>query len=300
MKEFRAGFVGVIGLPNAGKSSVVNALVQDKVAIVTPKAQTTRRRALGLVTDEKCQIVFVDAPGLVEKNNNLNQFLRDEMDEVIKSSDCLLAVLNIDADRPEDLQEVLKIAKTSGKPWMAFVNKTDIQEKAHRVAILVGQIAEAGAPYVIGNTQDQKNLPREEIINFFYEHLPPSPAPLYDVDLISPQSVREIAAEIVREKCFTNLHNEVPYSLAVRIEKFDESKHIPHIHFEIIVGKDAHKGIILGQKGQMIKKIASEARTEIEKLLGTQIFMAVQVRVEERWASNKKLMKELGYVIESK
>ncbi len=300
--SYKAGFLGLIGQPNAGKSTLMNFLVDEKVSIVSAKPQTTRRRILGMWSTDKGQIVFVDAPGLIKAEKGLNGFLEKEAQDVIRSSDALIAVISIDEQKADDAMKVIELVSQSGKPWIGVITKTDIEDKAHRIMILKRMIEEKGAKaFSISVAKSADDVEeREAILIEFLELLPESPAPLYDTELFTNENVREMATEIIREKCFEVLHQEIPYSLAVRIIKFDEeSASVPKIHAEIMVSKEGHKGIVVGKEARTIKEIGTLARKEIEKLMDQKVFLDLNVAVKEAWFENKRMMKELGYVADS-
>ncbi|MEN0057440.1 MAG: GTPase Era [Bdellovibrio sp.] len=299
---YKAGFLGLIGQPNAGKSTLMNFLVDEKVSIVSAKPQTTRRRILGIWSNDAGQIVFVDAPGLIKADKGLNGFLAKEAEDVIGSSDALIAILSVDEDKPENAEKVLDMVVASGKPWIGVITKADLQEKAHRVLILKRMIEDRKGKALSISVKDSLNdsEEREALLVEFLELLPESPAPLYDVELFTNENIRDMASEVIREKCFEHLHQEIPYSLAVRIIKFDENAEpVPRIHAEILVSKDNHKAIVIGKEAQSIKKIGTEARKEIEKLMGEKIFLDLIVNTKPEWFENKRMMKELGYGTES-
>ncbi|MDG0816664.1 GTPase Era [Bdellovibrio svalbardensis] len=299
--SYKAGFLGLIGQPNAGKSTLMNFLVDEKVSIVSAKPQTTRRRILGIWSTDKGQVVFVDAPGLIKSDSGLNGFLAQEAHDVINSSDALLAIIPVDEQKPEDAEKVLDLVSKSGKPWIGVITKTDIEEKAHRVMILRKMIEDRGgksmsisATAYAGDAEE-----REAMLIEFLELMPASPAPLYDTELFTNENVREMAAEIIREKCFENLHHELPYNIAVRIIKFDENAALPKIYAEIIVSRESHKPIVIGKGASVIKKIGMDARKELEKLMDEKVFLDLNVTAKPEWFGNKRMMKELGYVVES-
>jgi len=300
MKEFKAGFVGLIGQPNAGKSSFLNRFVAEKVAAVTPKPQTTRRRVLGIVTNEDTQTVFVDAPGLVKTSTGINPFLFSELQSVMEESDVLIAVLSLDTETPEMVDEILDMVAYKKKPWCVFINKTDLQEKAHRLGKIIEKVELRQGKYFVGTCSHDEGIPKSEILSFCRENLPTNPGPLYDKDIFTPHTMRELSVEIVREKCFEFLDKELPYQLAVRIIKFDETEAIPHISFEILVSKETHKGIVIGKAGATLKKIGTEARQEIEKMMGSKVFLQFHVAIRPLWMKNTQMMEELGYVITPK
>lgn len=299
---YRAGFLGLIGQPNAGKSTLMNFLVDEKVSIVSSKPQTTRRRILGMWSSDQGQIVFVDAPGLIKAEEGLNGFLAREAHDVIDSSDALLAIISVDTDKSEQAEQVIDMVAKSGKPWVAVITKVDLEEKSHRVMILKKMIEDKGGKVFSTSVKDKEaKEDREDLLLQFLELLPESPAPLYDTELFTNENMREMVAEVIRERCFENLHHEIPYNLAVRIIKFDEeAKPVPKIYTEIIVSKDSHKAIVIGKGASVIKAISSEARKEVEKLMGEKVFLEVQVVSKPEWFDNKRIMKELGYVIDNK
>jgi GTPase len=303
--DYRAGFVGIVGQPNAGKSTLMNLLVQEKISIVTDKPQTTRRRILGVVSKDNGQIVYVDAPGLLRSKSGLNKFLEQEALDVVESSDILIAVLSIDEKDPDNLTQILDIVSQSKKSAFVVITKVDIEDKKHRILkikdMIQAKLPKARIFELSSKWGDDIAIVRKDIEDHALSMLPKNPAPLYDVELFTPHTERELVVEMVREQCFEEFHSEIPYSLAVRVTKFDESRpELPHIFAEIIVSKDSHKPIIIGKGGTIIKKIGQQSREQIEKILGRQIFLSLNVVVRDEWFMNKGLMKDLGYVVENK
>lgn len=299
---YRAGFLGLIGQPNAGKSTLMNFLVDEKVSIISAKPQTTRRRIHGIWSTDQGQIVFVDAPGIVKADKGLNGFLAQEAQEVMSASDALVAVVSVDERNPEDAERIIEMVSKSGKPWLGLVTKADIEEKAHRVLILKDMITKAGGKAFSVSVKDsfQDSEEREALLIEFLELLPESPAPLYDTELFTNENMRDLVSEIIRERCFEILHQEVPYSLAVRIIKFDEyAEPVPKIFAEILVSKPNHKAIVIGKEASIIKRIGMESRKQIENLMGQKVFLDIQVVSKPDWFENKRMMKELGYATKS-
>lgn len=295
--SYKAGFVGLIGLPNAGKSTLVNALIGDKVSIVTNKPQTTRQRITGVFSDESMQAVFVDAPGVVQAKKGLNKFLEDEYKNVVEESDVLVAVLNIDEKSPDGLDRIIEIVSTSGKPWIAIINKTDIKEKFHRILILRNKVSDFGVPVFEVSALKKPEVVREDLLAALKERLPESPAPLYGDNIFTTQSVREMSAELIREKCFEVLHQEIPYGLAVRIIQFKEDEGpTVKIYAEIVLSKDNHRAMVIGEGGKRLKAVGVRARKDLETLLGRQVYLDLHVTIKKNWMQNEKMMKELGYV----
>ncbi len=293
----KVGYIGLIGMPNAGKSSLLNRLVQDKISIVTDKPQTTRRRVLGLVSTEKSQLIFVDAPGIIGANHGLNAFLEKEAEEVMADSDVLLAVLSLKEKEKTNIVKVLDMVSTKGKKWAAVVTHSDLQEYARRLPIIEEMVtSRGGRMWVIEPLRQEKQENLDEMLAILTDWLPESPQPFYDPESLTPHSVRDIATEIIREKGFECLHHELPYSLAVRIEKFDESSPtLTKIYAHIMVSRESHKLIVIGSKAATIKKIGTESRLALEKLLQTKVFLDLKVIVRENWMDNQRMMQELGY-----
>lgn len=300
---YRSGFVGLIGQPNAGKSTLMNLLVKEKVSIVTAKPQTTRRRILGIVSADEGQAVFVDAPGVLKAAKGLNAFLSQEAQDVIEQSDLLIAVLALDTETKEQAEEIVEMVVGSKKPWFAVITKTDLVEFHRRKEALREMLAKhkscLGVVVASNKSKEESEEARKEILRFAFTQLPESPQPLYDIELFTPHNVKDLVTEIIREQAFEVLHHEIPYNIAVRVQKFDESDaKLPKIYAEILVSRDSHKPILIGKSGATIKEIGTLARKGIEKLMGQKVFLGLEVSVRENWFENKKLMKELGYVVE--
>ena len=295
--NYRAGFVGLIGLPNSGKSTLMNALVGEKVSIVTSKPHTTRRRVMGLISEKDFQIVFVDAPGVVKAKSGLNLFLREEAEDVISQSDALIAVLNIDERRAEHLEEIVQMVKASGKPWIALIHKTDLPQ-LHRPQILREELALLGVPIAQGSSLVEPKAVREILLERLLTMIPEAKAPLYDEELYTLSSTRELCAEIIREKCFELLHQEIPFGLAVKIQRYAEDDGpLVNIFSEIMVAKENHRAIVIGREGATLKQIGTEARKEMEKLTGRRIYLDLKVQSKKGWQKNPGMMKDLGYVL---
>lgn len=297
---YRAGFLGVIGQPNAGKSSLVNFLVREKVSIVSAKPQTTRRRVLGLWSAEEGQVVFVDAPGVIDAESGLNGFLAQEAKDVIDSSDALVAVVSVDEKSKDDALKVIEMVSQAKKPWVGVITKTDLVEKVHRVLAIKEMIESRGGKALQVSVKNNDEEDREALLLEFLQLLPESPQPLFDIELFTTENTRDLAEEIIREKIFENVEQELPYSMAVRIIKFEENaKPCPKIFADIIVAKENHKAMVIGKKAEVLKTIGMSARKEIEKMMGEKIYLELNVQYRENWHKNKRMMKELGYVLKS-
>jgi GTP-binding protein Era len=298
VKSFKAGFVAIIGEPNAGKSTLINLLVEEKVSIVSPKPQTTRQRITGILTTESAQIVFVDAPGMIKSTSGINSFLQEEAKDVIAKSDALLLLLPADSSDEMAKELLSRVEKyIEANQIRILVTKSDLLGGT-RTPKFFKTLIDLKVPFTSISALKSPDEARAEVLNLLETLLPKASAPLYDTEIYTTQTLREMSAEIIRERCFENLHQEIPYGLAVRIMSFKEDEGVVvKIAAEIIVDKENHKGIVIGAKGSGLKKIGSEARKKLEELLGRQVFLEMHVKVKEGWTKNKAFMKELGYVI---
>lgn len=303
----KSGFVALVGLPNAGKSTLVNSLIGEKVGIVSRKPQSTRRRVVGVYNDSDSQICFVDAPGRVRSNSGLNHFLQEELNAVVRASDVCLAVLNLDAKKIEDLLAITDLVQSSAKPWAIFISKTDM-DSGHRLFRLQETLKERysvngqfSIPIVSGNLRslgsDEGPRWKSSLLPVLKNMLSDSPARLYGNDLYTTQTTRELTEEVVREKCFDYLHEEIPYGLATQVRKYDESTAVTKIHIDLIVAKENFVSMVVGTGGQMIKRIGRDARLELEKILGKKIYLETHVKVRKDWMKQPEAMRELGYVV---
>lgn len=295
---YRAGFVALLGEPNAGKSTLLNALLGEKVSIVSDRPQTTRQRIHGIFSIPQGQIVFVDAPGTLKSTSGINTFLQEEVESVLHSADAVVVVLEPETSK-ESVTRLLDRAKASKRPFVVIVTKGDLL-RGDQAPKAVETLIDSGLPFVVLSPLKRVEETRQEIVDKVLPLLPESEEPLFDEEMLTTEPMRKIAAEFVREACFKNIKDEVPYGLAVRVSKYEEpygDKPVTKIYCDIIVERSTHKGIVIGAKGQMIKAIGMEARKALETLIGGQVFLDLHVDVREGWTSNKRLMKELGYVV---
>jgi len=292
---YRAGFVALVGQPNAGKSTLLNAILNEKLSIVSAKPQTTRARVTGILNHEDAQVIFVDAPGTLKSTSGINKFLQDEVADVMRKADVVCALLAADASEQsaKDLIEQLRKGTT---PWIAVVTKIDILGGT-RTPMFFPYLMENQIPFVSITTAKRQKEAVSEVLARVIPLLPEAVAPLYDEDLYTTQTVRQIVAEFVREACFDRLQQEIPYGLAVRVQEFLEDQPIIKIRCELVIDKENHKSIVIGAKGATIKSIGVQARQAIERFLGQQVFLELHVAVQEGWTKNPRIMKELGYVV---
>lgn len=296
----KAGFVGLVGLPNAGKSTLVNALMDAKIGAVTRKAQTTRKRILGIWNDSDSQIIWVDAPGMVSARAGLNAYLGQEFESTLQESDVLVAVLNLDCKDPKKLDEIIDRVAKSRKPWFAVITKDDLAFP-NRNMILREKVRALGAQCVAVSAKRKSDVMKELVLPLAKSLLPESPAPLYPTDILTTQTEREILEEIVREKCFEYLHQEIPYGLAVQCMKFEERDEDSVLaEVDVVVSRDTHISMVVGKSAQLIKRIGTEARLDAETILGRKIILKTHVKASENWMSKPHKLQELGYAQRTK
>lgn len=299
MKQaYRAGFVALLGEPNAGKSTLMNAMLGEAISAVSEKPQTTRGRIHGILSEPRGQIVFVDAPGTIRSTSGINSFLQEEVDDVIAKADAVLVVLAVDATE-ESARALLERAEASKRPFTVIFTKGDLLRGDQGPRALMA-VVEKKADFIVLSALKREKETRAELTDRLLPLLPVAAAPLYDEELLTTESMRKLSAEFVREACFAYTRQEIPYGLAVRIAKFEEperKKDVTKIYADIVVEREAHKGIVIGAKGSNLKQIGSSARKKIERLIGSQVFLELHVDVREGWTRNKRIMKELGYVV---
>jgi len=292
-QAFRSGFVAIVGRPNAGKSTLVNRLVGQKIAIVTSKPQTTRNRIQGIVTSSAGQIVFIDTPGLHEANSALGRQMMQEVAAALEGIEVLL--LMTDVSRPELTADELLLEKARrfrGKTILAL-NKIDRLPKP-KLLPLMQSFTKAFDFAAIVPISALKGLGCDELLREILKHLPEGP-PYFPEDQVTDQPERFLAAEIIREKAIQRMYHEVPHALAVFAEKFEETPKLLRIEALINVERDSQKKILIGHKGEMIKRIGTEARKELERFFGTRIYLGLHVKVSPDWRENPRKVRELDW-----
>ena len=288
----KSGFVAIIGRPNVGKSTIVNALVGMKVSITGPKAQTTRNKILGILTEDDYQIVFVDTPGMLKPTNKLGQYMKKTIDTALSGNDLILIVLD-GTDIKEADYELVEKYSSSEVPVFVVINKTDIAtfEKVYPKLERLNGFKNV-AEFVSISAKTGKNL--DELKKKIVDRLPEGQF-MFDEGDVTDKSVKFISADIVREKALLYLQQEIPHGIAVDIPKFTETKNLVTIDADIIASKENHKQIIIGKKGEMLKKIGSSARTEIESMVGKKVLLNLFVKVKENWQDSLSSLHDLGY-----
>jgi len=288
----KAGFVSLIGRPNAGKSTLMNSLLGEKIAMVSQKANATRKRSNAIVMHENAQIIFVDTPGLHEKEKMLNQFMLDEALKAMGDCDLIVYLAPV-TDATEHYEKFLKINNGRVK-HIIVLSKIDqvSQEKLFKAIGSYNKYAdhfEALIPVAVPRKVGHKDL-----LDTIAKNLPDSPY-LYDPEDLTSELVRDIYAGFIREAIFENISDEVPYESDVIIDSIEEENHIDKIYATIIIEKESQKGIIIGKGGEAVKRIGKSAREKIERLSGKKAYLNLQVTVKKGWTKDKNFLKEIGY-----
>lgn len=289
----KSGYVAVIGRANAGKSTLINVLVGEKVAIVSPRPQTTRDRILGVLTEKDYQIAFVDTPGLYKADNLLNSVMQKTTEDSAKDVDLVLFVIDAHEGLSEnDKNLALRFMKT-GVPFLIVLSKTDIMPESLLISE-IKELSELGAEIIPVSARKGKNL--KELLRVIVSKLPEGDK-IFEQDIISDRSERFMVSEIIREKILLKFEREIPHGVAVIVNKFKlrEDGRVYDIDVDIICEKPNHKAIIIGKQGSAIKEVSSFARTDLEKFLDKKVFLTTYVKVKEDWRNSAYLIKEHGY-----
>lgn len=293
---YRSGFVAVMGKPNVGKSTLINALMGQKITAVSPRPQTTRKRQLGILSLENAQIIFVDTPGMHKARHKLGEYMNQEAIDTLEECDLILFVVDASQNPDEEDQILTKTINEISKhsPAIMVLNKIDKVDK--------GEVDEAQAnflslipksqPILISATRGD-NL--DELLNKIIEKLPEGPS-FFPPDQITDLYEREIAADLIREAALVILRDEVPHSIAIRIDQFTErGDHGAYIEATIFVERESQKGIVIGKGGKMLKRIGTAARLEIEAMSGRKVFLQLRVKVRKNWRNDKNVLRWFGY-----
>lgn len=294
-EKFRSGFVAIIGRPNVGKSTLLNRVLGQKIAITSNKPQTTRNRILGIHHFNNGQALFIDTPGIHKATNKLNRFMVDQALGACANIDLILFLVEAkDSPSPGD-ENILKILKKSAAPVYLLINKID-QVNPERLLGKIQQYSELFSFEEIIPLSAKTGDGVAQLLQLVETSLPEGPQ-YYPDDAVTDQPERFIVAELVREKIMRRTGDELPYGIAVQVESFTEKteKNLVVIQAVIHVEKDSHKRIIVGKGGQMIKTLGQEARREIERLLDARVFLELFVRVDKDWSKSERMLRELGY-----
>ncbi len=297
-EEFRCGFVAIVGRPNVGKSTLMNHLIGQKISITSRKAQTTRHRITGVMTTDSAQFVFVDTPGFQTKYRNaLNQAMNRSVTTTLADVDVILFVVEAGRFGPAD-EEVLKLLPKN-RPVILVINKMDSLADKAAMLPFVEQISKRFDFHAIVPVSAQRKLKLDVLMQTVEPQLPES-VPLFDEDQVTDRSERFLAAEIIREKIFRLLGEELPYVMTVEIEKFDEEmtkdgQELRRIYAAVLVDRDNQKAILIGKNGEKLKRIGTEARQDMEKLFDAKVYLEVWVKVKSGWADDTRLVRQYGY-----
>ena len=289
----KSGYVAVIGRANAGKSTLINVMVGEKVAIVSPKPQTTRDRILGVLTDDKRQIVFIDTPGFYKADNLLNSVMQKTAEDSVEDVDAILFVLDAHAGISDKDKRLLEKFKKTDKPFILALTKTDIMPESLLIDEL-NDLSDLNIEVVPVSARKNKNV--KELLKVITNALPDGEK-IFEEDIISDRSERFMIGEIMREKILVKFDKEIPHGIAVIVNKFAlrEDKKTYDISLDIVCEKDNHKAIIIGKGGKAIKEISTYAREDMEKFLDKKVFLTTYVKVKEDWRNSTALIKEYGY-----
>lgn len=292
MGRHKAGFVNIIGNPNVGKSTLMNALVGEKLSIVTAKAQTTRHRIMGIVNGEDYQIVYSDTPGILKPNYRLQESMMNFVDTAIGDADIILYVTDTVEKADKNAEYVEKLQRVEC-PVVLVVNKIDISSQEEVLKLMDWWKTQLPQALIIpASAQEKFNL--ENIFDAIVQRLPEAPA-WFDKDVFTDKNLRFFASEIIREKIFLNYSQEIPYSCEVSIEEFKEGEERYEISAVIYVMRDSQKGIIIGKGGQALKKVGTQARIDMEDFFQKKVFLHLFVKVDNGWRENKRELKRFGY-----
>lgn len=287
----KAGFVSIVGKPNAGKSTLMNSLVGEKMSIVTPKAQTTRHRILGIVNEEDYQIIFSDTPGVIKPAYSLQESMMNFVQGSLVDADVILFVTDI--NEKYDETDVIEKLKKTDSPVVVLINKID-KSNEEEVKAKVNYWQQTLNPAAVFAISALLGHNIQAVFQFVLDHLPIHP-PYYEKDELTDKSERFFVSEMIREKIFKLYEKEIPYSTEVIITSFKEDEQLVKISAEIIVERDSQKNIIIGKAGSMIKKVGTYARQDVEEFLQKKVFLELFVKVISDWRSKKNYLKSFGY-----
>lgn len=293
-KNFKSGFVSIIGRPNVGKSTLLNAILKEKIAIVTPKAQTTRNRIQGIYTTDNEQIIFIDTPGIHKAHNELGNIMNDFALKSITGIDLILYLIDVNVPLGTGDRFIIDALRESKVPTILVANKVDREQDTNKIVENIETYKEYGN-FIGGITiSATEGFNIDKLLERVVSNLEYGPM-YYPEDQLIDQPERFVVCELIREKVLLNTSEEIPHSVAVTIDRFKESDKIIDIHATVVVERLSQKKIIIGAKGAMIKKIGTEARKDIKNFLGLPVYLELFVKVEDNWRNKKYQLKEFGY-----
>lgn len=289
----KVGFVSIIGRPNVGKSTLMNRIIGQKIAITSNKPQTTRNRIMTVYTSDEGQIVFLDTPGMHKAKNKLGKYMMSAANSTLKDSDVVIWIVEAGKELGNFDKEILEMLKTVSQPKILVINKIDAI-KREEIPLTIKYYSDTCKFDEIVPVCAMDGTNTDELVRCIFQYLPFG-QPFYDEDTVTDQPVRQIAAEMIREKALHALNEEIPHGIAVMIEKMDFEKPTVEIQATIVCERESHKGIIIGKGGSMLKKIGTNARYEIEKMLERQVNLKLFVKVKKEWRDSEYLLKNFGY-----
>ena len=292
--EHKAGFVNIVGNPNVGKSTLMNDLVGERISIITSKAQTTRHRITGIVNTPDYQIVFSDTPGVLKPNYRLQQSMLSYSEGALTDADVLLYVTDVVEDPTKNADFLARVAKEK-VPVLLVINKIDLLKGNNDLDTIVSRWKELLPNAEVFPTSALENFNTANLMARIVELLPVSP-PYFGKDALTDKPARFFVTEIIREKILLHYDKEVPYSVEVIVEKFDEAEKSIHIMATIFVERDSQKGILIGKGGAMLKKVGTEARKDIEKFFDKRVYLELYVKVEPNWRNRENKLQAFGYI----
>lgn len=293
METFKSGFVNIIGNPNVGKSTIMNALLGERLSIITAKAQTTRHRILGIYTEENCQIVFSDTPGILKPNYKLHESMMKFVYSAVGDADIIVYVTDT-VEKWDKNSEFMERLKKISVPILLLINKIDLTTPEELEAMVAQRLAVLPEAKIFPiSALHRFNL--DTVMKAIIARLPSGPK-YYDNDALTDRTLRFFASEIIREKILLNYDREIPYSAEVVVEQFHESKNLTSIEAVIYVIRDSQKGIIIGKQGKLLKKTGMDARKSLENFLQTKVYLKLFVKVDPDWRNNQDKLRNFGYV----
>ncbi len=298
MEKTKSGYVAILGKPNVGKSTLMNAMLGQKLSIVTSKPQTTRKRILGILTDEDYQIIFLDTPGILEPSYLLQKKMMEDVDVSVHDADLIILMIDVEADPSGENtlkdQFVSELLTKNIRPKILLINKIDLSTQEH-VKTLIQKFEESKKFISVIPISASLSYNITSLLNVIIEHLPVQPK-FYPDDIVADANERFFVSEIIREKVLELYKEEIPYSCEVLIADFKErNEGKDFIQAEIVVEKESQKGIIIGKQGSAIKKLGEIARGSIEEFLQKEVFLELRVKVRKKWRSDEKMLKSFGY-----
>ena len=288
----KSGFVNIIGNPNVGKSTIMNQMVGEKLSIITPKAQTTRHRILGIVNSDDYQIIYSDTPGILKPNYKLQEKMMRFVGSAFEDADIILYVTDVVEKMDKNQQYIDKLSHTN-VPVLLLINKIDLSNQSE-LEILVDKWKTILPEAEIVPVSAVNNFNLDQVFKRIMELLPEGPA-YYPKDSLTDKTERFFVSEIIREKILNNYQKEIPYSVEVEVEEFKETEKLLRINATINVIRPSQKGIIIGHKGQALKKTGTEAREDIEDFFGKKVFLELFVKVSKDWRDKERNLKDFGY-----